>query len=100
MLAIVEVRQWAICLDACESPFHHARLFTCLNLRGALNLIRMNPDSIEATAFHTCWGLYECRVMPFGLTKAPVTFQSFMNAILHKDLDVFCTGYLDNILIS
>jgi len=77
----------------------HARLFTRLDLRGAFNLIRMHPDSIQATAFRTRWGLYECLVMPFGLTNAPATFQSFMNAILHEHLDVFCTGYLDDILI-
>jgi len=77
----------------------HARLFTRLDLRGAFNLIRMHPDSIQATAFRTRWGLYECLVMPFGLTNAPATFQSFMNSILHEHLDVFCTGYLDDILI-
>lgn len=34
------------------------------------------------TAFQTHHGHFEYRVMPFGLTGAPATFQEFMNHIL------------------
>src|SRR5258705_6110850 len=37
--------------------------------------------------------------MPFGLTNAPATFQHFINDTLREFLDVFCTTYLDDILI-
>ena len=37
--------------------------------------------------------------MPFGLTNAPATFQHFINDTLREFLDVFCTAYLDDILI-
>ena len=37
--------------------------------------------------------------MPFGLTGAPATFQRFINDTLREHLDVFCTAYLDDILI-
>ena len=37
--------------------------------------------------------------MPFGLTNAPATFQSYINNVLQKYLDVFVTVYIDNILI-
>ncbi|KAF4301497.1 hypothetical protein GTA08_BOTSDO10546 [Botryosphaeria dothidea] len=37
--------------------------------------------------------------MPFGLTNAPATFQAMINDTLREYLDVFCTAYLDDILI-
>jgi thymidylate kinase len=37
--------------------------------------------------------------MPIGLTNAPTTFQSLINKALHKYLNVFCTAYLDNVLV-
>ncbi|KAH0608780.1 uncharacterized protein H6S33_001008 [Morchella sextelata] len=37
--------------------------------------------------------------MPFGLTNAPATFQHFINDCVRDYLDMFCTAYLDDILI-
>ena len=37
--------------------------------------------------------------MPFGLCNAPGTFQSFINDTVREYLDVFCTAYLDDVLI-
>lgn len=37
--------------------------------------------------------------MPFGLCNGPATFQAYINNILRQYLDVFCTAYLDDILI-
>ena len=37
--------------------------------------------------------------MPFGLTGAPATFQRFINDTLREYLDLFCSVYLDDILI-
>ncbi|GKU10375.1 unnamed protein product, partial [Fusarium langsethiae] len=42
---------------------------------------------------------YESLVMPFGLTGAPATFQRYINDALREYLDIFCTAYLDDILI-
>lgn len=38
--------------------------------------------------------------MPFGLTNAPASFQHFINDTLREYLDLFCTAYIDNILID
>jgi hypothetical protein len=51
------------------------------------------------TAFRTRYGLFEYTVMPFSLTNAPAIFQHFINDTLREYLDVFCTAYLDDILI-
>ena len=37
--------------------------------------------------------------MPFELCNASSTFQAFINDILREYLDVFCSAYLNNILI-
>ncbi|KAL9567590.1 hypothetical protein ACKAV7_008354 [Fusarium commune] len=37
--------------------------------------------------------------MPFGLIGAPATFQRYINDALREHLDIFCTAYLDDILI-
>jgi hypothetical protein len=38
--------------------------------------------------------------MPFVFTNAPATFQNFINDLLAPYLDLFCTAYLNNTLIS
>ena len=37
--------------------------------------------------------------MPFELSNAPATFQARINNILCPYLDIFCTSYIDDILI-
>ncbi len=37
--------------------------------------------------------------MPFGLANAPSTFQHYVNEVLRPYLDIFCTAYIDDILI-
>ena len=51
------------------------------------------------TAFNTKHGQFKYLVMPFGICNAPETFQSYINNSLHEYLDVFCTAYLDNVLV-
>jgi len=76
-----------------------ARWFTKLDLRGAYNLVRIAEGEEWKTAFRTRYGHFEYNVMPFGLTNAPASFQHFINDTLRDFLDVFCTAYLDDILI-
>lgn len=76
-----------------------AKIFTKLDLRSAFNLIRIKAGDEWKTAFRTRYGLFEYVVMPFGLTNAPATCQQFVNDTLRDYLDVFCSVYLDDILI-
>ena len=41
----------------------------------------MDYDSVEITTFATKFGNYQFKVMPFGLTGAPATFQREMKRI-------------------
>ena len=75
------------------------KYFTKINIISIFNNIRIKEGQEYLTAFRTRLGLFESLVMPFGLTGAPATFQRFINDTLRDYLDVFCTAYLDDILI-
>ena len=51
------------------------------------------------TAFNSRYGQFKYLVMLFGLCNAPGTFQRYINESLREYLDVFCTAYLDDVLI-
>jgi hypothetical protein len=76
-----------------------ARIFTKWDLCGAYNLIRMKEGDEYKTAFRTRYGQLEYRVMRFGLTNAPATFQSDINDCLRPYIDDFAVCYVDDILI-
>jgi hypothetical protein len=86
-------------IDETLARIASAKVFTKLDIRQVFHWIRMDPDSEEYTTFRTRYGAYKCKVMPFGLTNGPATYQRYMNDVLFDYLDVFCTAYLDDILI-
>ena len=77
----------------------HAVCFTKLNIIAAFNRMRMKEEQKWMTAFNTRHSQFEYLVMSFGLCNASKTFQSYINNSLHEYLKVFCTAYLDNMLV-
>jgi predicted aspartyl protease len=86
-------------IDETLARLSKAKVFTKLDIRQAFHRIRISPESEELTAFRTRYGLFQYKVLPFGLTNGPATFQSYINDTLRDLLDVICTAYLDDILI-
>ena len=76
-----------------------AVIYTKLDVIHAFNRIPMKKNHKWLTAFNSRYGQFEYLVMPFGLCNAPGTFQGYINESLREYLDVFCTAYLDNVLI-
>lgn len=86
-------------IDETLARLNKAKVFTKLDIRQAFHRIRMDPASEDLTTFRTRYGSYKCKVLPFGLTNGPATYQRYMNDVLLDYLDDFCTAYLDDILI-
>ena len=86
-------------VDETLARLRKARIMTKLDIRQAFHRIRMDSSSEEFTSFRTRFGMYKYKILPFGLTNGPATYQRYVNDILLDYLDVFCTAYLDDILI-
>lgn len=86
-------------IDELRDRLRKAKYFTKLDLRDGYYLIRIKEGEEWKIVWRSRFGLFEYLVMPFGLTNAPVTFQAIINDTLREYLDVFCTAYLDDILI-
>ena len=76
-----------------------ASWFTNLVLRAGFHQILLEAGEEQKTTFQTHLGQYEFRVMAFGLTGAPRTFQGAMNATLAPRLRRFVIVFFDDILI-
>ena len=59
----------------------------------------MDDDSVKITTFATKFGNYQFKVMPFGLTGAPATFQKEMNRILFPLIGKCVDNFIDDFLI-
>lgn len=77
-----------------------AKIFTKFDIRWGYHNVRIQEGDEWKATFVTNRGLFEPKVIFFGLTNSPATFQSLMNTIF---ADLIAEGkvavYLDNILI-
>ncbi len=81
------------------SLFHGVKWLTVLDLASAYWQILLTKRSRKYIVFLTAYGLYQFKVMPFGLVNVSATFQRLMNDILRDYLRKFCLVYLDDIII-
>jgi hypothetical protein len=102
-----KVNEWTICnryplplIPELINRVKGSALFSKFNIRWGYNNIRIKEGDEWKAAFVTNQGLYEPRVMFFGLTNSPATFQTMMNAIFAEELlEGWVTIYMDDILI-
>ncbi|GFX51082.1 retrovirus-related Pol polyprotein from transposon 297 [Trichonephila clavipes] len=73
--------------------------FSSMDLRSGYWQIEIDEADREKTAFITPEGLYEFKVMPFGLCNAPATFERMMDNLLRHFKWTMCLCYLDDIIV-
>lgn len=78
---------------------HSARVFTKIDLWHGYHQLRIAPEDVEKTAFRTCYGYFEYKVVCFGLANAPAAFQALMNDIFRELLDVCIVVNMDGYIL-
>ncbi len=78
---------------------HGAQYFNSLDLTQGYYQIRSAQSDVERTAFAVPGGLYQFKVLPFGLCNAPSVFQSTMNLVLRDLIGKCVVCYIDDILV-
>ncbi len=81
-------------LDARRSQW-----FSILDLKSGYWQVEMDSNDKEKTAFSVAGGLWQFRVMPFGLCNAPATFERLMDHVLVGLPWTICMVYLDDIIV-
>ena len=89
-----------------------AQYFSCLDAASGFHQILLKDEDRPKTACRTPFGHYQFRVLPFGLTNAPATFQSVMNNLFNPPkfnadgslnsrygLSDFAIVFIDDILV-
>ena len=72
--------------------------FSTMDLAGGYWQVAMSPEAKRKAAFVTNEGLFQFRVMPFGLCNAPATFERLMDHVLCGMRWFCCLVYLDDVI--
>ena len=72
--------------------------FSSLDLRSGYYQVPLSPEARPKTAFCTGRGLWQFKVLSFGLCNAPATFARLMDRVLAGVPRQQCLVYLDDIL--
>lgn len=86
-------------LNTLVFKMRQAKLFSVMDLKSGYYQIPLNPKDRYKSAFVTPDGLYQFRVMPFGLMNAPATFQRMVNKFVESLNVKNVSAYLDDIVI-
>jgi hypothetical protein len=76
-----------------------AKIFSILDLKSGYWQVPLNQNARKYTAFRTSRGLYQFRVLSFGLKNSPMTFVRLMYEVLRGYLDDIVRVYLDDIVV-
>src|SRR5207249_600796 len=81
-------------IDDTLDKLSNAKYFSALDLMSGYYQLAVDDRDREKTAFITHDGLYQYKVLPFGLCNAPPTFQRVMDRVLGRLKWESCLVYL------
>ena len=86
-------------IDESLDALSGSHYFSTLDLVSGYWQVPLSEDAKEKSAFTTRYGLWRWKVLPFGLTSAPATFQRLMEKVLHGLHWRTLLLYLDDIIV-
>ena len=86
-------------IDDALDRLYNAKYFSSMDLKTGYWQIEVDERGRDKTAFITPDGLFEFKVMPFGLFSAPATFQRVMDTVLAGLKWQTCLVYLDDVVV-
>ena len=86
-------------IDTTLDTLSGSQWFSTLDLISGYWQVHIEESDRPKTAFCTTEGLFQFRVMPFGLCNAPATFQRLMDLVLSGLQWEHCLVYLDDVII-
>ena len=84
-------------IDDCIDKIGSAMFVSKFDLLKGYWQVPLTEKAKEVSAFVTPDGLYQYKVMPFGMKNAPATFQRMIHALL-KDI-AGCEAYIDDVIV-
>ena len=72
--------------------------FSTMDLASGYWQVAMSPDASRKAVFVTHAGLFQFRVMPFGLCNAPATFERLMDRVVSGMRWSRCLVYLEDVI--
>ena len=76
-----------------------SKWFSCLDMNSGYWQVELDPQDREKSAFISRKGLYEFKVLPFGLCNSPATFERLIEIVLAGLHWETCLVYLDDIIV-
>lgn len=86
-------------IDTTLDTLAGSRWFSTLDLLSGYWQVELAEEDRQKSAFCTTEGLYEFKVMPFGLCNAPATFQRLMDLVLAGLQWSHCLVYIDDVVV-
>ena len=80
------------------SKLSQCKYFSVIDLQHGFWQIPLDPESRKYTAFTTEFGLYQFKVMPYGIANGPAEFSRLMRKLFANEPNVHT--FIDDILIS
>ena len=81
----------------CIDQIGNAKFVSTFDMLKGYWQVPLTQRACEISAFVTPSGLYQYKVMPFGMKNSPATFQRMVNKLV-RDIDG-CEGYIDDVVI-